>query len=532
MASKRGMKRVKETERAIERGEQHRLTNLIGDRVRKPRTFSDLPGRDAKRQKLSEDIPEAIPAPVAPLSAITSTQDIDSQKKRWRLSEILKKERDTRRMKKFAQPSFVLATPHMDSRRPSTTKKAEPKSFSSGEKRELEPKTKGKMTKAKSQASSVSAVLSAEPVLSNAFSSSVPGGDALLYDRCMLPKSYALVLDTLVALETAVALVRVRKMRPTVGALRDIVARSTRRDFTVKVLSQLAHLVPEAVAVLPGPKATFNPKRPSDNLIVRLDKVDEERRADENGGRIASSLGNTPARLRRSLLHKRLLQKVRKHHEDFLEEISATRYKGDIWHPEFDLEKVSDLPAPPFYTSEKSRERVRQVKRVRFDLPDSTTLDASQEQDDDTSPDEDEGDEAEGCIPRSLLERVRARSEAHKKQESKMNEEKTRNEGLLSKLPDTMDSIFVVMRNEKRFAMGWQQLILKLEKLHPKKWTRTDLEKQLDAIALLATEWCKKVELRSSKGGYAFRVVSEAAFGRSREKVVSTKSHDLLPDRE
>ncbi|PXF43112.1 hypothetical protein BWQ96_07146 [Gracilariopsis chorda] len=529
MASKRGMKRLrKETERAIERGEQHQLTDLIGDRVRKPRTFSDISARDTKRQKLSEDIPEALPAPVAPPSAITSAHEIDSQKKRWRLSEILKKERHTRRMKKFAQPSFVLATPHMDSRRPSMSTKTEAMSSTVGENKKSETKINGKKAKAKSP--SPSTVLSAEPVQSKSFSSSVPGGDALLYDRCMLPKSYALVLDTLIALETAVALVRVRKMRPTVGALRDIVARSTRRDFTVKVLSQLAHLVPEAVAVLPGPKATFNPKRPSDNLIVRLDKVDEDRGADGDKGRVTSSLGVAPARLRRSLLHKRLLQQVRKHHEKFLEQISATRYKSDIWHPDFDLEKeVSELPAPPLYTSEKSRERVRQVKRVRFNLPDSTTLDASHEQDD-TSPEEDEGDEAEGCIPRSLLERVRARSEALKKQESKLKEEKKRNEGLFSKLPDTMDSIFVVMRNEKRFAMGWQQLILKLEKLHPKKWTRTDLEKQLDAIALLATEWCKKVELTSSRGGYAFRVVSEAAFGQAREKLVSTKSHDLLSE--
>ncbi|KAI0567262.1 DNA replication factor Cdt1 [Gracilaria domingensis] len=538
MASKRSLRRLRqETERAVERGEQHRLTNLLNDRVRKPRTFTTPLENAAKRQKTSHSAAEALPASVLPApsipvpavqhSAITSTEQLESQKKKWRLSEILNKERHSKRMRQSAQPSFILAPPHMDTRRPPTA----------GSKRsDLSSTSKPQNTKKSSpkpKPNSAASLLAAQPVPSSSRTTSIPGGDALLYDKSMLPKSYALVLDTLIGLETAVSLLRVRKMRPTVGALRDIVARTTRRDFTMKALSQLAHIVPEAVAVLPGPKITVNPKRPYDSLIVRLDRPDDDRDQsgkENNSGDTKSSLGEGHARLRRSLLHKRLLQRVREHHDSFLDRISETRYKGDVWHPDFDLEnEVSELPSPALYSDESSRAAVRSVKRVRFNLPDADKSKDDEDQNP-TSPDEDEEDSADGCIPKSLLERVRARSKYQREQESKQVEEKKSNESLLSKLPSTMDSIYIVMRNEKRSAMGWSQLILKLEKLHPKKWGRDDLQKQVDAIVLLSPEWCKKVELKSSRGGHAFRIVSESAFNACREKISSTKHHDFSVD--
>ncbi|CAN8066568.1 unnamed protein product [Agarophyton chilense] len=542
MTSRRGMKRLRqETERAIERGEQHLITNLLNDRVRKPRTFTDRPENVAKRQKLAHCSPETAPASLLPVesvppacvkhSTVQSSEKVESQKKKWRLSEILKKERNSKRMRQCSEPSFVLAPPHMDTRRPATTaneRSNSPASEHGG--KQLSNGAKRKKQPVKTKPNSATSVLTAQPVIPKSRITSVPGGDALLYDKSMLPKSYALVLDTLIALETAVALLRVRKMRPTVGALRDIVSRTTRRDFTNKVLSQLAHIVPEAVAVLPGPRVALNPKRPSDSLIVRLDRPDDD--PDEIKNRSEqdrrSSLGDNFARLRRSLLHRRLLHRVRTHHDQFLERISKPLYKGDVWHPDFDLEKdVAELPSPPLYPDESARTAVRNVKRVRFNLRTAADSKDTEEQRE-TSPDEDEEDSSDGCIPRSLLERVRARSKIQKEQESELAKEKKTHETLLSKLPNTMDSIYIVMRNEKRSAMGWSQLILKLEKLHPQKWSKDDLQKQIDAIVLLAPEWCKKVELKSSRGGHAFRIVSESAFNACRGKMSATKHHELF----
>lgn len=521
----------RETTKAVERGEQHQLTNLLKDRVVKPRAFSNpKSSNQAKRLKPTKisEAPRAAPATQA--NEIVTQKEIESQKRKWRLAEILKKEREAKRKKQFIQPSFVLSPPHMDTRRPSTTI-ANKSSDTAVE------KTKPGSAK-KLKLSSTAEVLHAEPILLKKFSNSAPGGDALLYDRCMLPKSHALILDTLIALETAIALLRVRKMRPTIGAVRHIVERTTSRNFTVKVMSQLAHFVPEAVAVLPGPKATFDPKSPSNNLIIRLDEVDEKKYNLEDGKDVitagtTSQLGENFARVRRSLLHRRLLQHIREDHGKFLAQISATRYKGDVWHPDFDLEKdVSEIAAPPMYKNENCRAHVRNTKKVRFANPISHQSEKSEKKkedglDGDAKGEGSESDEDDSCIPKSLLLRVRARCDSQKKQEAKLEDEKTTNESFLSKLTCTMDSVCMVMRGERRSAMGWNQLLMKLEKVHPKKWKKDDLERQLDAVSHLGSEWCKKVELKSSRGGYAFRIVSESAFSRARASVNSATASSL-----
>ena len=354
--------------------------------------------------------------------------------------------------------------------------------------------------------------------------SNVLGIDAILYDRSMLPQSMALLLDVLSAIEAAMALLGTRRIRPTFSAVKDVVAKSTRRDFTLTMLSQLAAILPEAIAVLPPPASASG--KTSDNLIIRLDDVMQP----TTSQRVEDSvLNDSQSRLRRSMLHKRLLAHVTKQHDIFLKR-NGLQHAGTFWHEDFDLEKhVKPLPAPSLMRSLKVTKKAP-VKSLKDKLVQGRKLVVVKE----TIPDDssDEADDQDVAIPSSLLQRVRAREQAKAVHETKVQKEQATNETLLSKLPCTMDTISSLMRTERRVAMGWAQLLMKVERVHPSKWTKDDLEKQINAIVDLAPTWCKKVELKSSRGGFAFRIVSESAFGAAKAAVLATEAYPAVEENE
>lgn len=377
---------------------------------------------------------------------------------------------------------------------------------------------------------------------------SVPGGEALLYSRSMLPESHQLLLDVLNGIEAAVSLLKTRKTLPTIASVGEIVRRSTRRECSLRIISQLAHIVPEAIAVLPGLPGNVSLKRPSDSFIIRLDDVDRNdetgvRKKENDSNLKMSTLGTCAARLRRSLLHNRLLEHVRVNHMAFLRQRGIKNYSREVWHSNFDVERhVPELPAPPLYPvvlRQKSKESSVRVTEANGDtgadgsIPENvvvngdTTCTALDEKSEDEKNEGGDNDEDDGCIPYSLLEKVRARKRTRELHESKVEEEKSTNTSLLSKLPCTMDTICTVLRGERRSAMGWSQLLDRVEKLHPRKWPKEDLDKQFIAITTLGSDWCKRVELKSSRGGYAFRVVSESNFAKARAAVCATKTYAL-----
>lgn len=474
-------------------------------------------------------------------------QKIITRKRKWRLAELVRQERETKKRKQNEQPSFVFHAPHMDSRRPqnnpantdSINDSSLTTPFGDDTRSLVQPDSVQKSSEGTKKrvtfAEAPSCVhIPREAPIHQTNASKIRGGDAMLYDKSLLPHALSLLLDVLSALESAMSLLRTRQTRTTFKAVRDIVAKSTRREFTLSMLSQLAHIIPEAVAVLPGYKTTG---KPSDNLIIRLDEVTSKTSGDANNMKETESvLGDCQARLRRAMLHKRLLAHVAKHHEIFLKTNSIVKHVGDLWHPEFDLEKdVISLPAPPLCktaNTPKKQKTLFSLKRLQKTIvkpirkavaktvkkpvskPDSNSSSQSQDSL------EEEGDIG---IPTSLLERVRARQKAKEVHVANAEIEVTTSRSLLSKLPCTMDTISSVLRAERRFAMGWSQLLAKVGQLHPKKWPKDDLEKQLAVIMDLGSDWCKKIELKSSRGGFAFRVVSEAAFSTARAKVAATK---------
>ncbi|CDF39020.1 unnamed protein product [Chondrus crispus] len=526
--------------------QQQNISAMLGERITKPRTFHDgIPPMLKRRKTDATGAPSEIPAAKEPPAPAKPA--VLAQKRRWRLAEILEKDREARKIRTQGAPAFVFLAPHIDTKRPDV----------GSHRLQLPPPQQAKPRKKKGLkqvrfaadvVSSPSKKDAASPstcihlressrAIQVRAGSSVSGGEAILYSRDMLPQSHLLLLDVLIGLESAVALLKTRRTMPTVAAVREIVQRSTKRNFTPKILSQLAHLIPEAIAVVPGTSSPTKKRARLDSFLIRLDSVD----ADGDGGASpvtgkntgSSVIGDSAARIRRSLLHKRLLAQVKEEHGKFLRKRSISRHEGDLWHEDFDLEvHVKELPAPPLYSVETvSPSRPKPISLlVQPDAEKKSKLLAAKI---DVSADASKAEERieshdiDDCIPAGLLQKVRARSEAQKVHAVKMETEKATNRTLLSKLPVTMDTVCSILRTERRSAVGWRQLIGKVEKLHPKKWSKEDLDRQLNAIATLGSDWCKKVELKSSRGGFAFRVHSETSYVSARAKVSATVSYSV-----
>eukprot|EP00177_Eucheuma_denticulatum_P006288 GFKZ01011467.1.p1 GENE.GFKZ01011467.1~~GFKZ01011467.1.p1 ORF type:complete len:545 (+),score=75.29 GFKZ01011467.1:256-1890(+) len=520
---------------------QQQISSMFGERVTKPRTAVNDEMNQAKRQKVESPPSRMLPTPTLP-TKIVSSAGIQAQKRKHRLSEILKKERESRLQRSTGTPAFVFQPPHIDSRRPKhpSSPVQQPNEKNVRGLRLGGAGRKGNAEQAVRKRNSSFNVTADAPGLRTHGSMAAPGGEALMYSRSMMPESHQLLLDVLSGMEAAVSLLKTRRTLPTIAAVGEIVRRSTRREFNLRIVSQLAHIVPEAVAVLPGLPTSKTPKRPSDNLIIRLDDVD----APEDGNAVTqvgkagpkmSKLGTTVALLRRSLLHKRLLRHVNDSHILFLKKEGIKDHHRDSWHPKFDLERdVQELPAPPLYPKQLI-ERPKdasvakgQGNEIKLKIPAGQTLcneDATTSTVIDDQADSGE-DEEDSCIPRGLLQKVRARKEARDSHQSKVEIEKAANTSLLSKLPCTMDSICTVLRGERRSAMGWSQLLDRVGKMHPKKWPKDDLDKQFTAITRIGSDWCKKHELKSSRGGFAFRVISESSFAKARAAVSTATSYN------
>lgn len=426
------------------------------------------------------------------------------------------------------------------------------------------------------------------------------------------------------SMEVALGLLRTRRTPATVAAVREIVQRDIRRDFTLRTLAQLAAVVPECVAVsMPIRKANStalqSKTKLADSLIIRLD--DPEGDSGRNLiGEERSELGTGSKLMRRAFLHRRLLEIVREHHESFVRNRKMGQDDGDdrqrvggkggvedledggsggrekdggdgdggvdddgsanqysrtaVWHPEFDPNRdVPSLPAPPLFSSSSATTTSRAIasssstpsglsrtpgssnasSRIvstpntpvsatgssqsvdellsRCEKKNSAIVKAKLEVDHgrpstttNSGNDDDDDDDDDAGIPKSLLARVRSREKTKEHRAERAEEERASNRNIITKLPITMDSINTVLRTEKRSAMGWAQLLNKVAKFHPRKWPKDEVEEQMNAIAKIATEWCTKVELKSSRGGFAFKVVSERAFAQARAKVCSTQT--------
>jgi DNA replication factor CDT1 like/DNA replication factor Cdt1 C-terminal domain len=352
---------------------------------------------------------------------------------------------------------------------------------------------------------------------------SASGAEALRFDRSLLPVLHNTLMDMLQGLEQALNLLAIRRTTPEFCAVKPIVSSVAKRTFTVKHLSQLAAIIPEAVAILPPttrvPLDSRKINRRSDHLVIRLDDVEE---SDSHCQRSQNRLEPAAARARRGLLHTRLLAHVQSCHSGFLRRESHV-YEGLLWHKAFDLERhVADIPAPPLYPEAPPAE-VRTICSSRPEKlaaeDDSICIQSNLPSTPRT---------LSAVIPKSLLDRVRAREAAQLKRDA--NSQAAGERLLLQRLPDTMDAVRSLLSGSRRSAIGWSSLIGAVVKSHPSNWDAEEVENQLNSLTTVASSWCEKKALPGPRGGFAFRVVNESEFAKARQNLLDRYAGKSVSD--
>ncbi len=529
-------------------------TNTLPPKAQVASCVTELPtppsGTKSKTVK-----PPATTLSNTPSKARNGTSRPPKSQRQLRLSEMLKRDRQQRLERSAPPPAFVIAPLHVDAKRPHSrfsSTDSPSRTFDSSVKSAVEsaPSTPKRLRHKACNDSQLISLLSSpvtrHPPTSSRSETVIPvdrtkservvdsfvtasslastrvrssGSEAIAYSPALLPVGHVLLLDIFSGIETAVNLLRTRHEFTTFGAVRSVVAKSSKRDFTFRHLSQLAHIVPEALSVLPPRNSRLTGR---DHLILRLDDVGDKSSAEANVSAVASKVGGAATRARHRLLHDRLLQHVREHHESFLKKRGVTSFESNFWHQEFDLEvHVPQLGAPPLYPSPLPKTRQEPVKST--EATKACDLRLKQKAVDEagkSKAEEKENDRLESCIPTGLLERVRARSQARNEMVMAKEADYRTKPEYFARLPATMDTISAILRTGKRQAFGWAMLVMRLRKEHPKHWDAKEIERQLDSIAEHAPEWCRKVTLSGPKLRYAFRIVDERKFAKQRAKVV------------
>lgn len=397
-----------------------------------------------------------------------------------------------------------------------------------------------------------------------------PGAEALRFDRSQLPEKHNTLLDMLSGLEQAMGLLATRHSPPEFAAVRKIVASATKRTFTLRHLSQLATLIPEALAVLPPKVSTVGKTqsassraaaaslaavaaRRNDRLVIRLDCVSD---LVNGSARTAAApalaqrvgrLGDVAARSRRRLLHTRLLEHTEQWHANFLRRNKISDFAGILWHRKFNVDRhVADLPAPPLYpeapptvgASTTDTDQSRSTGKTPNTNTASSAVDDlmasplkhSQVVDSiasspATGQKREAGEETTASridsLPESLVARVRARQAAKAVRDA--GADAAAHRLLMQRLPATLDAVRSILAVGRRNAMGWTALVAATAAMHPDKWSKSEVEEQLDGIAQVAGAWCEKKALSGPRGGYSFRITNEQNFARARKAVVACR---------
>lgn len=593
----------------------------LPDRARKPglRLHESAPA--AKRRKTSSAT--SVPANVATC--------VQHSKQQLRISDLLAADRAAKAQRSLSQPAIINAPPDMDSRRPKPLKPSRQtaletktttgsvsqnglvrqQSFSSDTQASrmfcekscphYSAHTQSSQTEELRDSESVLETKSrvskirASGALHQSYSSmkiSTPGTEAMQFDRSLLPDKHSILLDILGGIEQAMNLLASRKAVPQFSAVKKIVCNATKRTFNLRHLSQIAAIVPEAVAVLaPVNAEDIRLKKRgvlSSSLIIRLDDVakvvdgtpcdwshdDSEspdyRRAhfgEKKSSKRYGSLGETFARSRRRLLHRRLLWHVRSCHTEFLDCEKIRDFNGVLWHSEFSFTRhVPDLPAPPLYPApppivsadsvmaENSRateqalgnqcESTSSFDSILSSLTDCDKSVVDSQEAGGTNAQCEQGDSigkktvssverqgnvrARQCDARvdshategvsvDLLNRVRVRQAMRERQAA--NSDVMQRSLLRKRLPSTMDAARSILANGRRSAMGWTALVSAIVAMHPEKWDAKEIERQLDAIANEASSWCEKKPLPGPRGGFSFRIIGEEHFAEARTAI-------------
>ncbi|KZC04828.1 PREDICTED: DNA replication factor Cdt1 [Dufourea novaeangliae] len=356
-----------------------------------------------------------------------------------------------------------------------------------------------------------------------------------------LPYNYRFLAEAFRCVDTVSAMLFNRKEIITFKKLKPAVQELLRKNFTLEHLAQIKTIYPNAYNYNQEKHRTFGSTSKQDKYELVLSPVVEEKSGrntpdadDVLKTAAAVSMGPKVLLDRRRKFYNILLDKVKDEHEKFLLSLETPmrvpKEKILRWHPEFDIESCklmeqSELPQPPNVEKltsakdvldkakslfncgtrmEKALQRLADAKMTSKASPEKDEKSASTETEDglrkvnisvvDTPPATPTTQSsylsvAFKGIPKSLLEKVRAKQAAKALEAMTRTPDANKKAAMYSRLPELSKILRNIFVAEKKGVLAMEFVVEKLENSFKAKLSPNELEEHIRLLCKLLPTW-------------------------------------------
>ncbi|EEB13287.1 DNA replication factor Cdt1, putative [Pediculus humanus corporis] len=378
-----------------------------------------------------------------------------------------------------------------------------------------------------------------------------------------LPFGYQKLYELFCATDTICSMITNRGELLTFDKLKPAVEEMTRKTFTIRHLGQIATVYPNAftfsvektknygfTSKVDKYELVITPNLPENSTLAQGNQVLNS----DNVFILSEKRIMTPKvmKARKDIFYKNLLEKTKDYHEEFLKTLDhpITINRNDLkrWHPEFMLDFVPDvnpqeLPQPP--NSERPPSAKEVLDRARNFLSSNVRVQNALKSVADGKSEKIESDTPEISpeakakidarstsvlkgIPKSLLEKVRAKQAAKALDVMRMTPEQEKETVMYTRLPEIARIIRTTFVNEQKGVLPLEILMEKVQFSYNTSISLSEIENHINHITKIIPDWLSIVIMRNVKFVKLNRKFDAASAMEKLKKVVEEKTKMII----
>lgn len=331
-----------------------------------------------------------------------------------------------------------------------------------------------------------------------------------------LPYKYRLLTEQFRGMDQVVSMLHNRSEVCTFSKLKAAVQELTKRNFEKHHVSQIKTVYPEAYEYRQekGIQNMQGFREPGYQLTVEARLSAEDNKKGKETFKASHLLS------RRNVFHSGLISIVKKHHKEFLANLSRPLSIPDDkitrWHPKFPLDEVPDvvespLPQPPDVQTLQTARDVLESTRGRVDPKIEAALKvAIKEEKDLSTPSPDPKpvtssvkkmpvDTVMKGVPQSLLEKIRAKEAAKTAAALTRDPKAEKRLVMMKRLPDIMRIIKSQFVTDKKPALPMDSVIQRIWDSYKSCIALGDIEPHINLCIELLPEWISSVKIKQGQ---------------------------------
>lgn len=333
-----------------------------------------------------------------------------------------------------------------------------------------------------------------------------------------LPYSYRCLAEAFRCLDTVVSMMHNRKEAITFNKVSPAVREMLRKEFTEFHLGQIKHVYPESYTFSQQKCHTFGcavkQEKYELTLVPVLSKMKEE---GVDNSQVEHSMAPSCLLDRRKVFHCKLLEIVKDHHEDFLKSLDPPlvleRSKLTRWHPEFEVDQLPNVPSEPlpkppneksYHTAKDVLECAKGIFQCNKRMENALRLVSENQSQGKTEGRVNERIEAFKSdlykgIPKSVLDKVRAKQAAKTLKEMTIKPEEEKEIVRYTRLPEIARILRTLFVAERRRVLPMELVLDKLKDSTRENLSSSELQVHIELLIKSVPGWVEFELVRTSK---------------------------------